>query len=226
MIDCRLCLGRGLFPLGSSGRPLCPVCHGRKRIDDSQLGPNECPRCSGRGLEYGTHDQACATCSGTVRLPNEGDRVVLVKAGNISDARASLDTILAELRGEVAVCDPYYGRSSLARLANLVSCNCIQFLTQKPDDKEKSFIDVRFTEFQKDYSHFIIRRATGPELHDRYVLTADEMILLGHGLKDIGKKDSFILRLHRNALGDMFNGAWQLFRDRWASAAPLAPPEA
>jgi hypothetical protein len=52
-------------------------------------------------------------------------------------------------------------------------------------------------------------------------LSGDEMIFLGHGLKDIGNKESFSVRLPRKVAGDAMDRARESFDAKWPGASAL-----
>jgi hypothetical protein len=103
----------------------------------------------------------------------------------------------------------------------LSKANSVRFLTQKPDGKEASLLPRAITEFLTEHKQFEFHRYAGTELHDRFVVTSDELILLGHGLKDIGGKESFVVRLDRQFAGDVIDNVHASFDTKWASATPL-----
>lgn len=87
----------------------------------------------------------------------------------------------------------------------------------KPDSKEKTFIGKSLHDFISEYPHVEVLKAQGAALHDRFILSKDELILLGHGLKDVGGKDSFIVRLERRLAGDIITNVSQDFDRKWAA---------
>ena len=95
------------------------------------------------------------------------------------------------LSGPVRVCDPYYGTGYLYRLDLLGGCSEVRFLTRSPDRSEVSFLVRALREFDREHSNMHIRRSRSSDLHDRFLLSEDELVLIGHGLKDLGAKDSF-----------------------------------
>jgi hypothetical protein len=47
------------------------------------------------------------------------------------------------------------------------------------------------------------------------------MLILGHGLKDIGGKESFIIRLGRDLVPDLLNEVRKVFDARWKIAKSI-----
>jgi hypothetical protein len=127
------------------------------------------------------------------------------------------------LEGELRICDPYFGSGSLIRLHELVG-RPIRFLTSKVESTDKAggvFAD-RLSEFKVEHPTLEVRKNAGRELHDRYILSEDSLVLLGHGLKDIGKRDSFVVRLGKDQVGDVISDLAAAFDDKWAKAELVA----
>jgi hypothetical protein len=144
--------------------------------------------------------------------------VMQVEAGKPHSAHQEIAKVFQSLSGEVCICDPYYGKGSLLRLSALSHVSSVKFLTQNPDGKEKSFISRAIQEFVKEHSNVELREYAGNDIHDRYLVTADEFILLGHGLKDIGNKESFVIKLDRSIAGDAIDTLQQSFNQKWVVA--------
>jgi hypothetical protein len=143
--------------------------------------------------------------------------VVFVKAGTPWTAHQNLQIIFSELDGDIRICDPYFGTASLHKLELLTHCRSIRFLTKQPDKS----IASELRDFISEYPQLEVRKARAPDLHDRFVLTSDELILLGHGLKDVGGKDSFIVRLGKQHAGDLITTMAQSFDEKWKVAILL-----
>jgi hypothetical protein len=57
--------------------------------------------------------------------------------------------------------------------------------------------------------------------HDRFVLTDDDLILIGHGLKDLGARDSFLIRLPNEYVTGITEEITRAFDDQWSHATPI-----
>jgi hypothetical protein len=132
-----------------------------------------------------------------------------------------LAKLFQSLTGEVRICDPYYGTGSLLRLDELKAAKSVLFLTQKPDSKDKPHLPRAIKEFITERPNFEFRQHNGSDLHDRYIVTEDELILLGHGIKDIGGKESFVVRLGREIAGDVIDSTRSSFDQKWVKGKPL-----
>jgi hypothetical protein len=208
MPECHYCKGSGREK--GFGYTLCPECGGCGRRDRKVVDP-KATKAADLILKLG------------VREPTrvEGPQVVQIAAGKPWTGHVEAARILQSLAGEVRICDPYYGQGSLMRLAELTSATAVQFLTQRPDNKEKSFLPKAIRDFVTEHPHIELREHVVNDIHDRYIVTADELVILGHGLKDIGSKESFVVRLHRDLIPDTLDERLVSFDQKWQAARPL-----
>lgn len=147
--------------------------------------------------------------------------VVRVEGGQPRTARRHLGDMLSELKGTVRICDPYYGVRTLDSLDHIPKTCQVRFLTSKTGEAAQK-IQAAIRDFVKERPNTEFRLATNPsDLHDRYVLTADSLLILGHGLKDIGGKESFLIRLDRSLAPDLLQELGRSFDSRWQAAAVL-----
>jgi len=218
-MNCPTCGGTGKWP---TYRKLCPVCNATGTLPNTRVNNALCVLCTGTG-KYPTHDNLCPKCEGWGRLPPETKEIIalIVEAGLPRTAHLQLSDLLEGLRGEVWVCDPYYGTASLLRLDELRNCGPIRFLTCRPDNKEAAFITRALKEFVSERPRVEFRRIDPCNLHDRYLLTDDEIIILGHGLKDIGGKQSFVVRLSKTRCEDLMRALRFSFEENWKRSVPL-----
>lgn len=147
--------------------------------------------------------------------------VVRIEGGQPRTARLRLGDMLSELKGTVRVCDPYYGIRTLDSLDHVPKGCAVRFLTSKTNEPAQK-IQGAIRDFVKERPNVEFRNAAVPsDLHDRYVLTADSLLILGHGLKDIGGKESFMIRIERSFAPDLLRELTQTFDVRWQSASAL-----
>lgn len=77
-------------------------------------------------------------------------------------------------------------------------------------------------DFKKERPNVELRLAARPhDLHDRYVLSDAKILIIGHGLKDIGTKESFVIVLPQTLAGDLLDDVQESFDEKWAKATPL-----
>lgn len=154
-------------------------------------------------------------------LEISGPKVVQIQSGEYHTARKHLQEMLAELHGVVRICDPYYGVQSLDVLEMIPSTCDVRFLTASPSGPQTT-LSSRLSHFQRQYPHVQIRvYPTSSDLHDRYLIEEDYFWLLGHGIKDVGNKESFIVRIKSDHARDLITHLTSTFDERWSnSAAP------
>jgi hypothetical protein len=140
------------------------------------------------------------------------------EAGTPRTAHRALGQVFEKLSGEILICDPYYGMGSLLRLDLLTHCAGIKFLTRQQGGGEPLTVQRAFEEWKRQYPIVDFRRYAGNDLHDRFVLADDQLILIGHGLKDLGNKDSFIICVDRDLAADLLTSVRTSFDSKWARA--------
>ena len=132
--------------------------------------------------------------------------------------------IFSNLVGPFNFVDPYVGVKTLDFLAhlNLDPEEEIKFLTcfdNINQSKQKRFIR-EYRSFYNEHQSLNIefRDYSQSELHDRYVMSKNKFILLGHGVKDIGKKESFVVIFEKSFASTIYSSVHEVFNRRWKSA--------
>ncbi|MEX1228768.1 MAG: hypothetical protein WEB58_00930 [Planctomycetaceae bacterium] len=208
----------------------CPVCDGEGKVRDIRPGEELCHWCNGNGKKLGSLLTLCEWCDGFgYRIPKLSTEtteaihnVFYVEAGKPRTAHLNLLTMLQSLNGQIRICDPYYGTGTFFRLDSIAD-KSICFLTQQPDKNElaKGILPKALAEFVRQHSNIEFRVNQANDLHDRYILTENELILLGHGLKDLGNKDSFIVRLAREIAANTVDDIVAAFDAKWRNATRI-----
>lgn len=149
-------------------------------------------------------------------LLGEGDlQVFCIEAGKPRTARKVLGDIFSVIKGEVRICDPYYGTRSLDTL-DKINKNCkIRFLTGKTNENHRK-LTGHISDFKRERPNFEIRLyPKSNEIHDRFILCSDYLLILGHGVKDIGNKESFIIKIDASYANDLIKNIENAFDTRW-----------
>lgn len=77
-------------------------------------------------------------------------------------------------------------------------------------------------DFTKERPNAEFRIVSDPKaLHDRYVLSSKKFLLLGHGLKDIGGRESFLVELSRDIAADLIADVRNTFDARWKAGTSI-----
>jgi hypothetical protein len=77
-------------------------------------------------------------------------------------------------------------------------------------------------EWKQQHGATEFRESGGTDLHDRYILSDAELILMGHGLKDVGNKDSFVVRIPSSLAPDVVGSVRSSFDQKWANGNSIA----
>jgi hypothetical protein len=129
--------------------------------------------------------------------------------------------VLGALKGTVRVCDPYYGVRSLDGLELVPTKVKVRFLTARTNESATKWAGA-LKDFKKERPNVELRLAARPQdLHDRYVLSDDKILIIGHGLKDIGGKESFVIVLPRTLASDLLGDVQRSFDQKWANATSI-----
>jgi hypothetical protein len=150
-----------------------------------------------------------------------GPQIVYVQSGEYRTARRRIADMFAELSGVIRICDPYYGVQTLDVLEMVPDTCEVRFLTGVASGTT-SKISSAISYFRKQYPHVEMRVYAKPHhLHDRYLIEQDHFWLLGHGIKDIGNKESFIVRIKSDHVSDLISDLTATFDVRWSNSTAL-----
>ena len=176
----------------------------------------------------------CETCNGYGLLPAQPPKPKLksepdkdqvfafqIEAGEYRTSHLKLEELFGKLSGAIRVCDPFYGAGSLARLDLLAHCSPIQFLTVKKGGGEAVTLPQLINEWNKENPSAEFRIDKSESIHDRYILTANEIVFLGHGIKDPGNKQSFVILIPKKFASDMIESVRESFDQIWNDSKPF-----
>lgn len=135
-----------------------------------------------------------------------------------SDRRFVVKEAIKKAFGEVRILDKYFGMESLDFLQGFQKNRRIRFLTSHPT-KNLGHLQREVARFKKEFPNSEFKAFPSPqELHDRYVLFDDETWFVGHGIKNLGEKESFVVILGDNFGKDIRSVLTASFDNRWAAS--------
>jgi hypothetical protein len=144
-----------------------------------------------------------------------------VEANTPRTARKKLDELLKDIKGDVRVCDPYYGSRTFDVLELFPKSSAVLFLSGFTSEKISKLQSI-LSDFKKERPKTEIRIVDNvKDLHDRYILCDDSFMIIGHGIKDIGNKDSFIIKIDKTLSPDLWQQIKNNFDHRWKSATAV-----
>jgi len=139
-----------------------------------------------------------------------------------SSKRELAQNILKTLKGNIKIVDPYCGERTLDILKDLKNTN-IKVLTRIDNlagrNRSRFLRDLRDFKIEKPNIEF--RDYPNADIHDRYIISSDSLIILGHSIKDLGKKESFAISLKRNASKNIIDALINNFNNRWNQSIAL-----
>lgn len=150
-----------------------------------------------------------------------GPRVIYVEGGQPRTARKALAQILGDLEGSIRILDPYYGLRSLDVLDMIPETSEVRFLTARRSGRVAR-LQRAIADFKEEHPNVEFRVYPRPEeLHDRYIIAEEYVLILGHGIKDIGSKESFLIRLDSQVGADLIPTLISTFDERWSEGQSI-----
>jgi len=150
--------------------------------------------------------------------------VVYIRPDKPRTATKTLEDLIKSIpKDTLLICDPYYGIRSLEVLETFAKHHKnIKFLTAKIGGGEKAAtLNRAVLDFKKEYKKVEIKLFSGNDLHDRYIIAKDRFFIIGHGIKDLGNKESLIVAVEDRYGKDIRKTISANFEARWAAASAL-----
>jgi hypothetical protein len=142
-----------------------------------------------------------------------------------SDANEQFPKMIAKLQGNLCVVDPYYGHGTFYLLRKFGNERSIRFLSREMGAKEQKDVNLfrnDLQRFKKEFKNVELKRYTGSDqLHDRYIIADNALIIIGHGIKDIATKESFVVFLAEQMVQGFLPTLKQAFERRWRKSADI-----
>ena len=153
---------------------------------------------------------------GVEQLNGAKSAVVFIEPGRGFSGLRESQALLAEMAGEVRVCDPYSDLKTLDMLAECANATSIRLLTHSIRSKPgfKQAVKAFVTEHGRPLD---VATAPAKVLHDRYAIHDDGMIVFGTSLNSLGAKQSFVIAMGEDIRATVLGA----FEATWESASPL-----
>lgn len=200
----------------------CIKCNGQAQIAIDVNKTKICPFCNGDGGNPDYKMELCPNCDGdgfiidlTQKL--ESISVLSIVSGKRYDADKNIKELFKDLVGDIKIVDPYLGDDSLNRLLYMENASNVEFITKNTNNLNSTY----FSSFKSQNTKFDFKKSNSNTIHDRYIITNDKLLLLGHGIKDIGKKDSFVISIDGSIASELINETKLRFQRLWSSATTI-----
>ncbi len=147
--------------------------------------------------------------------------VLYLKPNTHSDAHESLKDLIFKLKGkELNIIDPYYGVNSFKVIEEMLRAKkSVKFLSYQTNENSAA-LKREVAYLKRHYGNNIeFRIYPKKELHDRYILSANSVIIVGQGIKDLGNKESLIIVVDDKFGKDIRKILEKSFWERWKDPA-------
>ena len=130
--------------------------------------------------------------------------------------------ILGGLQGELQIVDAYCGQRCLDILGDLKE-HQIKFLTKVENlkDKQRNQFLRELQDFKGENPKIEFRDYPNNDLHDRYIISSDRLVIIGHSIKDLGSKESFAIILNKDSSQNVVEALTAAFDRRWSKSTVL-----
>jgi hypothetical protein len=134
-----------------------------------------------------------------------------------SDRNEKFVNLINQLKGELLIIDPYYGLDTLHLLSKFPQKQ-IKLITSKlGSDEKEELIKKEVVRFKKEFKNINVKiYPKFYELHDRYIISENYFVIIGHGLKDLGNKECFMIAMPVEKVRDIVLSLKEKFEEKWA----------
>lgn len=153
---------------------------------------------------------------GRVQLKDQilTEAVVMIEAGKPFTAKnIDLKKVFSSLSGEISISDPYIDIQTLDLIFKHVDkTHNVRILTKNIIEKPSGILLRHLTELRNEGYQIEVGIYSSSDLHDRYLMDQATFWLSGNSLNNLGKKESFIVRLGediRQSMMATFNSRWK-----------------
>ncbi|MDD5494224.1 MAG: hypothetical protein PHG36_06105 [Dehalococcoidia bacterium] len=132
------------------------------------------------------------------------------------------DNIFSNLKGDLRILDPYCGVRTLDVLRGIKN-KTVKFLTNVDHQNKKAIEQFlrELQDFKSENQNIEFRNYPYTDIHDRYVLSPNHLVILGHSIKDLGSKESFAIVLANSANQNIVDAVSENFNSRWQKSKVL-----
>ena len=142
-----------------------------------------------------------------------------------TDPNKNFPKIISLLKGNLDVVDPFYGHGTFYVLEKFGKNRKIRFLTcilGNDEQKNLSKFSIGLKRFRKEFKNIDMRKYPKPYgLHDRYIIADNALVVIGHGIKDLANKESFIIYMPNNLVKGFLPNLRKIFNLRWKKSSNI-----
>lgn len=155
------------------------------------------------------------------------DGCVLFFTGQQSwtDPNKNFPKIIERLEGDLCIVDPFYGDGTFYVLEKFGCDRKIRFLSSKlgaEEERNPTKFQDNFKRFKKEFKNVELRKYDKFwELHDRYIIANNALVVIGHGISNLANKESFVIFLPKSLVSGFLPEVQKQFDQRWKQASNI-----
>lgn len=150
---------------------------------------------------------------------SESKALFLTGVNAWTDSNKNLPSVINMLSGDLCIVDPFYGNGTLFSLSKFGKERKIRFLSAKLGDEELRDItnfEINLKKFKREFKNIKLKKYDKYyELHDRYIIANNALVVVGYGIKDFANKESFIIFLPKKTVSNFLPVLKTSFEKRW-----------
>lgn len=130
--------------------------------------------------------------------------------------------ILNSLKGELRIVDPYCSERTLDVLKD-VGDRSVKFLTRIENlrERERKRFLRELKDFRSENPNIEFGNYPHTDIHDRYIISSESLVILGHSMKDLGGKESFAFILNKEGNKNVVEALIENFNRRWKQSKTM-----
>jgi len=130
--------------------------------------------------------------------------------------------ILNNLEGTLKIIDPYCNERTLDILKDSRDREAkVITRLEKLKERERSRFLREIEDFKSENKNIEFRDYPHGDIHDRYIISSEFLVILGHSIKDLGSKESFAVILNKNTNKNIVEALNENFDRRWKQSRTI-----
>ena len=142
-----------------------------------------------------------------------------------TDSNKNFPDIVNMLSGDLCIVDQFYGNGTFYLLEKFGKERKIRFLSGQLGNEELQNINkfqINLKKFKSEFKNIKMKKYDKfYELHDRYIIADNALVVVGYGIKDFANKESFVIFLPKNTTTKFLPTIKSIFEKRWKKSSDI-----
>lgn len=142
-----------------------------------------------------------------------------------TDSNKNFPDIVNMLSGDLCIVDQFYGNGTFYLLEKFGKKRKIRFLSGRLGNEEQQNINkfqINLKKFKSEFKNIKMKQYDKfYELHDRYIIADNALVVVGYGIKDFANKESFVVFLPKNTTSKFLPVIKAIFEKRWKKSSDI-----